>query len=575
MKSRAPIAFLVAVAAALSAPAFAWAHATLESSSPERGANLPEAPEAIELHFSEPVEGSFGSLRVFASTGEQLDGLETFRPGGEGSDLGMRPPADLDDGTYTVTYRVISADSHPVSGGFVFSVGDSGAAPSESVSELLEDTVAGSATKAAAMVARFLSYAATALVVGVLAFALLVFGPAARRVGQRGEVWNSAESAFEARSRSLVKGGAVIGLAGGAVGIVSQGAIAGGTSAWSAIDPSVVGDVLSTRFGTVWGLRELAWLVVLVATFLPLPYSRGSLLALALPLSFVLAAPSLSGHASTYTPEALLLPANVAHVAAMSVWVGGIAALAIGVRSATRKLEPTGRSRLLAETMSRFSPFALGSVVVLAATGTIQAITYLESLSDLWDTGFGRAVGAKIILLGALIAIGAVHRRRSLPLLREAAAGDSAPDRGGKIAMRSLRSELALFAAVLTATAILVGEPPPGRAAEGPQSATTLTGDVQLDVTVDPALAGSNEIHLYLFDARDGSQYDVPKGVELHASLPEEDVGPIVVDIEKSGPGHYTAPDAPLGIPGTWELELSGRISRFEDLTGSVEVEVR
>ena len=89
---------------------------------------------------------------------------------------------------------------------------------------------------------------------------------------------------------------------------------------------------------------------------------------------------------------------------------------------------------------------------------------------------------------------------------------------------------LALFVAVLTATALLVGEPPPGGAADGPQSASTTEGDVRMDVTVDPALAGSNEIHLYLFDAEDGSQYDEPKDVELQASLPEDDIGPIDVE---------------------------------------------
>ncbi len=63
--------------------------------------------------------------------------------------------------------------------------------------------------------------------------------------------------------------------------------------------------------------------------------------------------------------------------------------------------------------------------------------------------------------------------------------------------------------------------------------------------------------------------------MSLDASLPAEDIGPLDLDIEKSGPGHYTAPDAVLGVPGTWELELSGRVSRFEDLTGSVEIDVR
>ena len=574
MRRRPHIVAAVAVLAALVAPASAWAHATLESSVPERGANLDAPPESVELQFSEPVEASFGSVRVFSSDGEPLEGLESFRPGGESSALGVHLPAELADGSYTVTYRVISADSHPVSGGFVFSVGKAGTAPAASVSELLDDTEAGTATEATATVARFLTYAATGLAVGVFIFAFIVFLPAARRVGNGEDRWSAAAGAFDARARLLVGAAAVAGLVGGALGLFAQGAIAGGTSVWAAIDPSVIDDVLSTRFGTVWGVRELAWAAIGTIALSGSLSARGRALTLALPLAFLVVAPSLSGHASTFSPEWLLVPANIVHVAAMSVWVGGVAALAFGVRSATRQLEPAERTRLLSATLIRFSPIALASVAVIAATGAAQAITYLESVSDLWDTGFGRAVAAKIILLGALVAIGVLHRRRSLPLLREAAAGDAATGRGGKVAMRALRAEVALFAAVLAATALLVGEPPPGSAAEGPQSASATVGDVQLDVTVDPALTGSNEVHLYLFDAQDGSQYDEPKNVELEASLPAKEIGPLELDIEKSGPGHYTAPDAVLGVPGTWELELSGRVSRFEDLTASVEIEI-
>ncbi len=507
-------------------------------------------------------------------TARRLSGLEEFRPSGEGSNLGVRLPDDLEDGTYTVTYRVISADSHPVSGGFVFSVGEAGAAPAESVSELLDDTDASTSTQAAATVARFLTYAATALAVGVLAFSLFVFLPAAGRVRGASESWRLADDAFATQARTLVRVAVLAGLVGGALGIVCQGAIAGGTSVWAAVDASVIGDVLSTRFGTVWGIRELAWVAIGAATMGAQALSRARLALLALPLGFVIVAPSLAGHASTFSPEWLLIPANIVHVAVMSVWVGGVAALAIAVRAATRKLEPADRSRLLAATLTRFSPLALGSVAVIAATGAIQSIAYLESVSDLWETGFGRAIAAKIILLGALIAVGVIHRRRTLPLLREAAEGDMAPERGGKVAMRALRSELAIFVVVLTATALLVGEPPPGSAAEGPQSASTTIGDARLDVTVDPALAGSNDVHLYLFDSEDGSQYDELRAVELTATMPENEIGPLQIELRRAGPGHYTAPDAALGVSGEWELTFSGRLSRFEEARAVVDVPI-
>lgn len=583
MNLRSLIAVLGTIVMVLAAPALASAHATLESSVPERGAELEQAPDAIELQFSEPVEASFGSVRLFDSSGDPVEGTENFRPGGEGSALGIRLPDGLGEGAYTATYRVISADSHPVSGGFVFTVGDPGAAPTESVSELLDDSEADGATRVAAGVARFFTYAATALAVGVFVFALFVFGPAIRQASASGDRWREAAEAFDQRAVTLVRVAVAIGLAAGALGIVCQGAIAGGTSVWSALDATVIGNVLETRFGTVWELREIAWVLLGLATIQLSPFTttprakmasvRGAVILIA--TSFLVLAPALSGHASTFTPGWLLVPSTTVHVEAMSIWAGGVSALVFGLRFATRRLEPEDRTRLLSAALVGFSGLALGAVVALAATGTIQAVSYLESVSDLWSTGFGRAVSAKILLFGALVTVGVIQRRRSLPQLRKASEGGLPPGRGGKVAIRALRVEVALFASVLAATAILAGEPPPGAEAGGPQSASADLGAARLDVSVEPASVGSNEIHLYLFDAEDGSQYDELGQVSLEASVPAEEIGPIELDIEKSGPGHYTAPDAVLGVPGEWELELSGRVSRFEDLTGSVEIEIR
>ncbi len=557
--------------AALALPAAASAHAVLERTVPERGANLASAPAAVELTFNEPVEASFGAVRVFDAAGNQVEAGDPIRPGDDAAAIGVALPPDLPDGTYTATYRVISADAHPVSGGFVFSVGEAGAAPRESVSDLLAGSDAGPVTGAAAGVARYLTYAATALVVGGLALALLAFGPAVRA-----GAWPEADGAFNAALARVLLGAAAVGLLAGAAAIVLQGATAAGTSFWDALDPDVVGEVLETRFGVVWGLREIAWLAigatVLVAR--PLRLTGTRLAVLAAPIVFLLIAPALSGHASTQSPTALLAPADVVHVSAMSVWVGGIAAILVCVRAATARLEPADRTRLLAGTLTRFSAMALVAVIALVATGTVQSIVHLEAVSDLWDTGFGRAVAVKIGLVAALVAIGALHRRRLLPELSAAAVEGSPPGTAGRLTRRALTAEAALFAAVLTATAVLVGQTPPDALSEGPQSATAELDGARVDLTVDPALAGSNEVHIYLFDAEDGTQYDELRAVELTATLPAKDVGPIEIEIDKAGPGHYTAADAALGIAGEWTLALSGRLSRFEAPRTNFRIEI-
>jgi len=133
-------AALVAAALALVLPALvpaaASAHATLEGTSPARGATLAHAPAEVQFRFDESVEASFGALHVFDSRGREVQTGAAFHPGGRGSVVAVRLEPGLRNGAYTATYRVISADGHPVSSGFVFTVGDA-VAPAQSLDQLL------------------------------------------------------------------------------------------------------------------------------------------------------------------------------------------------------------------------------------------------------------------------------------------------------------------------------------------------------------------------------------------------------------------------------------------------------
>ena len=107
----------------------AGAHAQLESTDPVQGSVVLVAPTQVVLHFGEPVEIDFGSLRVLGPDGRRVDSGGTHHPDGDSHAVAISLPAHLPRGTYVVAWRVISADSHPVHGAFVFSVGTaSGAA---------------------------------------------------------------------------------------------------------------------------------------------------------------------------------------------------------------------------------------------------------------------------------------------------------------------------------------------------------------------------------------------------------------------------------------------------------------
>ena len=127
---------------------------------------------------------------------------------------------------------------------------------------------------------------------------------------------------------------------------------------------------------------------------------------------------------------------------------------------------------------------------------------------------------------------------------------------------------------MLVATAALVSYSPSATAG-GPFGASVDLGPAQLEVTVDPATPGDNEIHLYLFDSQTGAQYDRPRELGLTATEEELDIGPLELDVRKAGPGHYVVPKAPLAPAGDWTLEARALISDFEELRGEIEVPVR
>jgi copper transport protein len=504
----------------------------------------------------------------------------------------------LTDGTYTATYRVISADSHPVSGGVVFSIGTPGNGPAATVSDLLSGSSAGPVTEVAFGIARGLDYLAIALMLGGLAFLLLTWRPALVAAAGAGGGWPEASEAFAARARRMLAIAVVLGIVAGVAGIVLQGATAGGTTFWSALDPSVVREVLGTRFGRVWGLRVLDWVLlgsilaagaatrtipvlrpaaVGAAGVAPAPFpSAGVLAAIAVPAALLAITPALAGHATTQDPVAALLPLDVVHVLAMSAWIGGLVALLLVVPAATRRLEPPERSRLLAAVLVRFSPIALGCVVALAATGALQGLIDMGwSLSALTDTPFGRAVLIKVVLLAALVALGAVNRQRVVPSLRRLAAGGESPGSTGRVLRRTLRGEVALVIVVLGVTSALVSYAPPVAATSGPVSKTTTMGPIELQATIDPARVGANQLHVYLFDRKTGAAYTKTKELRLEAALPKKGIGPLKATMHQAGPGHYVGDAVQLIPGGTWQLTVSDRVSDFDEYTAKIAVPVR
>jgi copper transport protein len=577
------------VAACLALLAFApaaLAHAQLQGTSPTSGATVAKQPAEVVFRFDEAVGGTLGAVRVYDARGHEVDDGTVTHPRGDPRALGVGLRSGLAPGTYTATYRAISADTHVVYGGLVFNIGHPSASSQVTVAGLIARGESGKVTKIAFGAARTLSYLAIAVVLGGVVFLLCAWLPVLGAASAESEDEARASDAFAARMHRLLLAAALLGALASALGFLLQGASAGGVSLWGSLKGAVLEETLDSRFGAVWAGRALdfALIACLLAPLRALGRSQASIgksprrwmaVPLATGLAYLALTPALAGHPSTEGPRGLFFPADVLHVLAASVWVGGVACLLLALPAATRSLPGPRRTELLVAVLARFSPLALASVAAIALTGALQAYLDVRSLSALLGSTYGALVLAKTGLLAVLIAFGRQHRARLLPALRGRLDRGSAPGEPGAATRRTLRGELALMLGVLAVTAALVGYTPPVDAKEGPFSASRAIGPAELELTVEPAEAGPNTVHLYLFDRRTGAPSIATKELTATAALAEEHIGPLRLKPTPAGPGHYVFNAAVLSPAGKWQIAIVDRTSEFEEHSISVEVPIR
>lgn len=545
MRLRAPIAAAAAVLALLAAAPAALAHATLVGSSPADETVLDASPAGVVVRFDEQVEASFGAVRVYDADAKRVDDGSTGRPDVRSASTALRP--DLPDGTYTVAWRVVSADGHPVRGAFVFHVGAPGANAAGVGAEVLGEGTPRSVTVSFDVVRGVATGALLLAAGGVLALALVLGGAAARvRRGLLGWIVGLAS---------------LCGLASLAA-VLLQGMTASGLGPGEVLTGPVLADVVGTRVGQAWlGRAVAAVALACLAAWLRRRPRPGLGLDAAVVLSVVLClAPAVGGHARVNGPVAFLTDA--VHVLAAAVWVGGLAAVGLAIW-----LAGPDRRALVARALPRFSTAALVSVGVLLACGVVNGYLQVRSWDALVHTTYGKLVLVKAALLVPLVLLGAYQRLRAVPAAR---AGRPMPG-----FVRAAAHELGLMAAVVGVTAVLAAEPPARAVVQpsGPFSTFAALGALELDVTVDPARRGANEVHLYLLDAT-GRPTDVD-ALELEATLPDRGVGPLAIDARRLAPGHWTAPAARLPLPGTWQVRVVVRQGELDQSETTIAVPVR
>lgn len=517
----------------------AAAHATLVSVDPADGARLDASPPVVRLTFSERVSADLGGVRVLDATGAQVQ-QGAARVEGETVEVDLAP--DLPAGTYVVSYRVVSADGHPVRGGSVFGVG----AGEVDVGALAEVTNEGDDRiwEVAGAVGRALAYSGVLLAAGGVAFLVLVHRGGDERVRLLRVVWAAG----------------LVGAAGSLVALPVQAALGTGQGPGSLFDEGVLAEV--ARDGVGLGL-----VLALVGLAIAIPMvERHGPTALA---GAVVAAGSFAtnGHTRAGSSAALATVADISHLLVVAVWGGGVVLLAICLRARRRADHDQPGSVAL---VARFSTLATGSIVLVGLTGAALGWREVGSLDAITGTGYGRLLLVKVGVVAAIGALGAYNHFRLVPALT-----------GGKAraALAQLRTTLRIevlgLAVVVALTSVLVVVNPGRAGSEGGvvEEVVVLGEAGTVQVTVSPAVVGTNQIHLYLFDP-DGRPADIAESVTLELSLPSAQLGPIEREAVRAGPAHFQLDGDDLAVGGTWTIEVQARLDRFAEATGTIEVPV-
>lgn len=379
---------------ALAAPSVAWGHASFLRSVPANGSVTAAAPASVRIFFTDDVRVGGGIRAISHAGGSILAGKPRVV---DGRVLVVPLQPGLRDGDYTVLWRVVSDDGHSLAGVLAFGVGAGRAPPTPALAVENRPSTQD-------LVSRLLFFAGLLTGAGA-AFFRFVVGPVPVR---------------------LLLGTFLLVFVG----------ISG-----------MIHDVsLSTRFGTVLAIAGvIAANGALCAAVAPV-YPKLERLAFAIAL-LLLPAPTLAGHALDAGRPRIEIVVDLLHVAAASVWIGGLVALALALRSASDR---TAMIR-------RFSNIALVAAIVLAATGVIRAFAELDSFSQLWSTGYGRVLLVKSGVLTVLVAIGWANRYLLVPRLSVDGL------------RRNIAAELALFVVVVGAVALLTDlRPGRDRAAAAP-----------------------------------------------------------------------------------------------------------
>ncbi|GLV56055.1 copper resistance protein [Dictyobacter sp. S3.2.2.5] len=592
---------------AFASPTLAW-HAQYDHSNPAANAHLPagQSPTFVQVWFTETIDPHFSTLKVYNPARQRVD-LDDSRTSSDGYTLRISLRPHLPDATYTVVYSNISSeDGHHVQGAFSFVVG-TGPLVANTDALLAQEQGGENNLNAWSVGLRWLNYLGMALLLGTVAFVLLVWRPASTSLRDHSDAAiGKTDVQIEFRALRLICGSIAVLFALTLAFGIYQAAFASESAPWNIISNGALGNVLfQSRFGIIWWLRLalilpaggtalLCWRALFRHARRPRRlYSLLLILSIAM-----MGTTSLDAHAAAQADAWLLLPFDLIHLVSTGFWIGGVCCFVVLVPAGLRLLAPekTARSRLLAALLPRFSRIAILCVTLLVITGTIQASFMLGSWANLVESGYGRTLIVKLVLFALILVPGALHLLRIGPRMQAANASTPTHDQvdaqqeGTEAAttrrlQRIFKASITLEATLAVCLLLIVGvltsmSPPPPVTATGTgntDSRAPLTyqgkmADLRYSLVVNPGQVGENTFEMALKQSN-GAPLTHVDAVSIRLTMLDMDMGTQELNLTPIAgqPGQYQGEDATLGMSGHWNMVILVSRPGFNDATSSID----
>lgn len=508
----------------LSSPAFA--HASLLSVDPADGSIVAMPPARLTLQFNEQVAPV--TLRLIAPDGRGMP----LKPDVEGPKVLMTAPSGLGNGTYALSWRVISADGHPVGGATTFSIGvpSQGGAP-------VEQQVIDWPVRIGIWITRVLVYLGLFAGIGGIFFIR----------------WIGRSDVGLKPARIFIGLGLVALLL--SVGFQGLDVLDQPVSSFLAADTWREG--LASTYGLFTGI-VLAGLVLalLAASRLGLARTLALLSFLCVGLSL-----AMTGHASTADPQGLTRPAVFVHTSVVAFWIGSLIPLGLLLR---------GPAEAATRPLRRFSTLIPPLLLLLIAAGVALAAVQLGSPAALLSTDYGHVFIAKMVLVAILLGLAAFNRWG----LTGSVLADASAARGHLV--RSIGLELTLVLAIFGVVALWRFTPPPRALLEAeaaPVSVTLQSDQGMAQVTVTPGHAGPVKADISIMDTRMAPLK--AESVTGYFSNKAEGIEPIERPAKLGPDGNWHIDGLTLPVAGTWQVEVDILVNDFQEIDLSDQVDIR